>query len=247
VCGRYTSRTSAGDLAAYFGADDLVGDDLGPRYNVAPTDEVYLVAESKEHVRRLGTARWGLVPFWADGPTGAAKLINVRAETLLGRSTFRRTFERRRCLVPADGFYEWETQPGSKQRVPWHFSRVDHAPFAFAGLWEAWHPPDGGDRLVSCSIITTRANEVVAPLHDRMPVVLEPDAWEAWLDVDGHDVEALQSLLVPAGDGVITRTRASKAVNNVRNDGPELLEPDDDSAAPEEPTLLSPEPDEGAP
>ncbi|MBW8825481.1 MAG: SOS response-associated peptidase [Acidobacteria bacterium] len=225
MCGRFVSRMSASDLAAYFMVDEAVAPDLGARYNVAPTDEVYVVAETKAGVRRLGTARWGLVPFWADGPEGGAKMINARAETLLSRSAFRRTFSARRCIVPADGFYEWAKVAGGKQ--PWHIHRSDGEPFAFAGLWESWRPKDDVDaeRLVTCSIITTAANGVVAPLHDRMPVVLPADVWEPWLDPANDDVGSLQTLLVPAPDGLVVREPVSRAVNSVRNDGPELLAP----------------------
>jgi putative SOS response-associated peptidase YedK len=227
MCGRFVSHATTADLADWFSVDEVVADDLGARYNVAPTDEAYIVAESREGLRRLGTARWGLVPFWSDGPQGAAKMINARSETLL--SKFKRTFEKRRCIVPADGFYEWEKVGGRKQ--PWHIHRSDGQPFAFAGLWEAWYPKDSegaeGERLVTCSIITTRANAVVAPLHDRMPAVLPRETWGPWLDPANDDLASLQGLLGPLDDALVTREAVSTAVNSVRNDGPELLAPPD--------------------
>lgn len=227
MCGRFVNSTNAADLAAYFEVDEVVVDEeLGPRYNVAPTDETYLVATSKEGTRRLGTARWGLVPFWSEGPAGGAKMINARAETLLTRSAFQRIFGRRRCLVPADGFYEWQHVGGRKQ--PWHIHRADGRPMAFAGLWDSWRPKgsEGDDqRLVTCSIITTAPNAKVSALHDRMPAVLPPDVWEAWLDPANDDLASLQGLLRPAPDDLLVLEPVSSAVNNVRNDGPELLAP----------------------
>lgn len=232
MCGRFINSTSAADLAAYFEVDEVVVDEeLSPRYNVAPTDEAYIVVAGKDGTRRLGTARWGLVPFWSEGPGGGAKMINARAETLLTRSTFQRIFGRRRCIVPADGFYEWERVGGRKQ--PWHIHRADGQPMAFAGLWDAWRPKgspgaeDQGDneRLVTCSIITTAPNAAVGALHDRMPAVLARDVWEAWLDPGNDDLASLHGLLQPAPDALLVLEPVSMAVNSVRNDGPDLLDP----------------------
>lgn len=229
MCGRYTSTTSPADLADHFGVDEVVADDLGPRYNVAPTDEVYAVARSSAGPTRLGTFRWGLLPFWAKDPSAGAKMINARAESILDKPAFRRPFERRRCIVPADGFYEWQTVEGQTKRRPWYVRRTDGDVLAFAGLWASWRPSRGSDegRIVSCSIITTDANDAVRPIHDRMPVVLPPSAWAEWLDPANDDVEALQSFLVPAPSVLLTLTPVNDAVSNVRNDGPHLLEPVD--------------------
>ena len=227
MCGRYTSTTSAADLAAYFDVDEVVAEELGPRYNVAPTDEVYAVARSSKGPTRLGTFRWGLVPSWAEDVRVGARMINARAESLVDKPAFRRPFERYRCIVPADGFYEWQVVAGRKKKQPWHISRADGDVLAFAGLWSSWRPQRGSDegRVTSCAIITTDANEAIRPLHDRMPVILPPDAWAAWLDPANDDVEDLRGLLVPAPDELLRLTMVGDAVSNVRNDGPHLLDP----------------------
>jgi putative SOS response-associated peptidase YedK len=228
MCGRFTSTTDPADLADYFQVDDVVVDDLGPRYNVAPTDEVYAIAASKEgDRRRLGGFRWGLVPFWAKDPGVGSRMINARAETLLTSSAFKRSFGNRRCIVPADGFYEWQAVPGGKKKQPWYVTRTDGDVFAFAGLWDSWRPTRGSDegRLVSCTIITTGANDAISRVHDRMPVVLPPSAWESWLDPSNDDLDDLSALLVPAPAELVVLTAVGTAVNDVRNDGPELVEP----------------------
>jgi putative SOS response-associated peptidase YedK len=185
MCGRFTSTVAPADLAAYFEVDELATDDLGPRWNVAPTDSVYAVAESASSGRRrLGTFRWGLVPFFAKDASGGARMINARAETLLDKP-------------------------------------------AFAGLWSVWRPTPGSDegRLVTCTIVTGPPNDLVRRVHDRMPVVLPPSTWDAWLDPGNDDVDALRRLLVPAPADLFTAVAVSDAVSNVRNDGPHLLEP----------------------
>ena len=170
--------------------------------------------------------RWGLVPFWAKDPSVGSRMINARAETVTTTSAYARPFERRRCIVPADGFYEWQPRPDRKAKQPFYIRRPDGAPLAFAALWDSWRPTKGSDegRLVSTVLITTAANDVLRPIHDRMPVVLPPAAWEAWLDPDNHDVEALTELLVPAPDALLEAVPVSSAVGSVRNDGPELVE-----------------------
>jgi putative SOS response-associated peptidase YedK len=243
MCGRYTSTTPASDLAEYFGVDEVVAPEVGARFNVAPTDEVYAVAESSGG-RRLGTFRWGLVPFWAKDEKVGVKMINARAESLLEKSAFRRPLERRRCLIPADGFYEWEkvgprperpSKRGAQKKQPWYITRHDGKPMAFAGLWDSWRPVKGSDegRVQSCVIITGEPNEKVAALHDRMPVMLPPEAWDAWLDPANDDVVALQALLVPAPAELFDLVPVGTGVNDVRNDGPQLIEPIEP-----EPTLL---------
>jgi putative SOS response-associated peptidase YedK len=227
MCGRFTSTVPAADLASYFEVDEVVADDLGARWNVAPTDEVYAVATSASSgARRLGTFRWGLVPFYAKDPSGGARMINARAETLLDKPAFRRGFERYRCIVPADGFYEWEAVEGSRKKQPWYFRRKDGDVLAFAGLWASWRPRRDRDegRTVSCTIVTGEPNEVVAPIHDRMPVMLPPSAWADWLDPANDDVDALSRLLVPAPADLLEATPVIDAVSDVRNDGPHLLE-----------------------
>jgi putative SOS response-associated peptidase YedK len=228
VCGRFTSRTPIDDVVDHFAIDDVRTDDLGERYNVAPTDLVYAVAEVDDR-RCLGAMRWGLVPSWADDPGIGSRMINARAETLATKPAFRRLLGRRRCLVPADGFYEWRPAlPGGRKR-PVHVRPRAGGLIAFAALWDTWRGHGDDHRLVTCTIVTTRASDELADLHDRMPAVLAPHAWDAWLDPGHDDPDALQALLVPA-DG-FEQVPVSTLVNSVRNDGPELLEPPEADAA----------------
>jgi len=217
VCGRYVATTPPDLLAAHFGA--VVTEGLGPpRWNVAPTDPVPAVCEDRSGERRLGPLRWGLLPSFVTDAGTAARRINARAETVATTPAFRSAFERRRCLLPADGFYEWDTA-----RQPWFIHRVDGEPLAMAGIWETWRAPDGA-RVGTCAVITTVANDDVAPLHDRCPVIIGAADVDAWLDraVPGH---VLTGLLRPPPDGLLARRQASRRVNSVRNDGPELLDP----------------------
>lgn len=233
MCGRFASTTPPDQLAKYFGAEaaeQLIGngDVPAPNYNVAPTQGVYTIYEHGG-VRRLDTFHWGLVPFWAKDPKIGNKMINARAETIAEKNSYKRPFARRRCIIPADGFYEWKKIEGQKKKQPMYMSRVDGEPFAFAGLWEVWkdknHTDDDGEplELLSCTIITGDANEKVADVHDRMPVMLPPDTWDTWLDRDNDDVEALQGLLVPAPAQLIQLHPVSTEVNNVRNNRPDLI------------------------
>ncbi len=223
MCGRYVSTTPVDVLAAQFGVDEIVGDDHDrPRWNVAPTDPVPAISETREGVRRLGTLRWGLLPSFITDPSTAARRINARAETVTTSPAFRGAFARRRCILPADGFYEWSTV----DKQPWFIRRADGLPLAMAGLWEGWH---GADGLVirTCAVITTAANGLVAPVHGRMPAILRTDDYEAWLDRSHEATPELARVLVPASDDLLVRFPVSKRVNNVRNDGPELLDPED--------------------
>jgi putative SOS response-associated peptidase YedK len=212
VCGRFVSATPLAELAERFLVDDVRAEELPPSYNVAPTDPVYGIAEH-EGKRAIGTFRWGLVPPGGQGP----RPINARAETLLERPLFREAFARRRCLLPADGFYEWQARAGKKQ--PYLISPRHDGVLALAGLWSR----HGDER--TCAIITTEANGVVGQLHERMPVILPGDHWEQWLDRTEHDVAQLGSLLLPAPDDLLQVHPVSSAVNSVRNNGPELVRP----------------------
>jgi putative SOS response-associated peptidase YedK len=224
MCGRFVAATPPSVLAERFMVDEVVVDDRPPSWNVAPTVDVYAVARSRQGSRRLGTLRWGLVPSWADNPAGGARHINARAETVATNGVYRDPFARRRCIVPADGFYEWQApaEPGDSKR-PYYIRAVDGRPLALAGLWDSWRDAEGR-WLRTCAIVTTRANEVVAPLHDRMPVVLSEEAWAGWLDPDKLDVRGARALLVPAPTGLLERHPVSTAVNCARNDGPDLVE-----------------------
>ena len=232
MCGRYTSITPVTDLARYVGVDEVSAEDADPRYadpryNVAPTEEVPAVAVSGGR-RTLGMLRWGLVPPWADDPRVGSRMINARSESVLDKPAFRRAYSRRRCLMPADGFYEWRVEADGSGRRPWYFRHTRDEPLALAGVWESWRSEDdrsgARERLVSCAILTTTANPTVAPVHHRMPVVIEPEAWEAWLDpeVDGAE---LRHLLAPAPAGLLQATPVRPLVNAVANDGPALIEP----------------------
>ena len=213
------------DLAGHFAVEDVRVDDLPPSWNVAPTDPVPAVAEHGGR-RLLGTFRWGLVPAWAKDPSGAARAINARAETVHERPTFREAFARRRCLLPADGFYEWRPGFGGA-RQPVFVHPAGGGTWAFAGLWEVWRDPRDREAppLRTCTIVTTAANERLRPIHERMPVVLPPDAWAAWLDPGERDLALLRSLLVPAPDDAVAVHPVSTRVNDVRNDGADLVEP----------------------
>lgn len=230
MCGRFASSTPPDQLAKYFGAEMPAEERLlDANHNVAPTQAVYTVYEDGG-VRRLDTFHWGLVPFWAKDPKIGNRMINARSETLAEKNSYKRPFAKRRCIIPADGFYEWKKIEGQKRKQPMYMSRVDGEPLAFAGLWEIWRDPNHTDadgepmELFSCTIITGEPNEKVAEVHDRMPVMLPPDAWDTWLDRDNQDTDALQGLLVPAPAQLITLHPVSTEVNNVRNNGPHLVE-----------------------
>ena len=229
MCGRYVSTSQPDQIARYFGAEmsEAVVENAPPaNYNVAPTAQVFVVVETGE-VRRLETARWGLVPSWAKDLSIGAKMINARAETLATKSAFKRAFQRRRCIVPADGFYEWQVIPGQKRKQPMFIHRADGDRFAFAGLWELWRDPAAPDDLPlrTCTIITGEPNEAVSPIHDRMPVMLPPDSWSTWLDHENHALDMLGRLLVPAPASIIGVHPVSTAVNNVRNRAAWLVDP----------------------
>jgi putative SOS response-associated peptidase YedK len=201
-------------------------------FNVTPRAEVPVVAESKLPEggveRVLDLVRWGLVPSWAKDLKIGDRLINARAESVATSNAYKRAFARRRCIIPADGFYEWQKVAGKGAKQPWFFRRRDGEPLAFAGLWEIWHDPNEGDdapRIRSCVIITTDANDVVGKVHDRMPVVLPESAWSTWLDRENDDTETLQKLLVPAPAAELEAWPVSTLVNKPDNNGPELLEP----------------------
>ncbi|MCU4185333.1 SOS response-associated peptidase [Acidiferrimicrobium sp. IK] len=239
MCGRYTSTTSIDVLAETFAVDEIRTEPLPARYNVAPTQPILAVAarRSKDQegkvVRALGTFKWGLVPSWAKDPSVGNKMINARAEGIGDKPAYRKALLKRRCLIPADAFYEWQPRPdvaGGKKRgkLPWAIRRRDRRPMAFAGLWELWRPP-GADPdeapLRTAVIVTTAANAALSSIHDRMPVVLGPDAWPTWLDPEVEDRATLEGLLVPAPDEWFEAFPVSTRVNKVDQDGPELLEP----------------------
>lgn len=227
MCGRFAQPRSSDELARIFHARSAA-DVPGDRFNVAPTDEVAAVVEHHGE-RTVDSFRWGLVPFFARTSRDAARLINARSETVESSPAFRSAFARRRCIVPADAFYEWRRRrdPATGRTLrsePFAVHRTDGAPLALAGLWSSWRDPDTAARLYTCSILTTDPNELVARLHDRMPVVLDASDWDAWLDA-ATPRERLRPLLRPAPAETMAAYAVSPAVNNVRNEGPELLAP----------------------
>jgi len=223
MCGRFVSITDPDGLVRFFTIDDRQTEDLPPNPNVAPTEQVYAVAEHKS--RRVLTAfRWGLVPHFADDLKVGARQINARAETVATRSAFRESFAKRRCLIPADGFYEWRKD--GKQRIPFHLGSREGTPLALAGLWASWRPKDDPDAewVRTCTVITTEANADVASLHDRMPVLVGPDDWDLWLDREVGDTPAVRSLLRPALDGSLHVRKVNRAVNDARNKDASVLD-----------------------
>jgi putative SOS response-associated peptidase YedK len=219
MCGRFTLFTEPGDLARLFAVDEIRTEPLPPRYNIAPSQEAYAVAQRAEGGRRLGTLRWGFVPHWAKEPKSGP--INARAESVASKPMFRDAFRRRRCIIPADGFYEWREDPRTGKKVPFYVQRSDGVPLAFAGLWSTWHPPDDGEPLRTCTIVTTDAAEALSEIHERMPVMLPHDAWDIWLDPEADDLERLEGLLRPRLADEVEVYEVSTRVNNARNSGSE--------------------------
>ena len=221
MCGRFSQQRPASELSEIFAAEPLV-DDLGPRYNVAPTDEALVVVQREER-RGLTAYRWGLIPHWATDARSGSKMFNARAETLTTSPVFREAFKRKRCLVPVDGFYEWKREGTIRQ--PYRITRPDARPLALAGLWTGWRDPATETVRRTFTIITSAPNAAMADVHDRMPVIVPEAAWDRWLDPDPADRGELHALLAPS-DAVELEIRAvSRLVNDVRNDGPELFQP----------------------
>ena len=221
VCGRYTLAESPRKLAKRLDVPetpDLPFD--GQRYNIAPTQQVPIVRQ-KDNAREMVLAKWGLIPSWAKDMKIGNQLINARADTVATKPSFRSAFKSRRCLIPADGFYEWQKTEDGKQ--PFHIRMKDKEPFAFAGLWEWWRPEEG-EPVQSCAIITTDANELMAPIHNRMPVILAPEDYGTWLN-PAPTTELLLPLLKPFSGNQMEACPVSKLVNNPRNQGQELIEP----------------------
>lgn len=218
MCGRYTLTADQEALQVALGVEGLVHP--GPRYNIAPTQEVPAVV-APEGSPRGATLRWGLVPFWAKDPSIGNRMINARSETAAEKPSFRTPFRRSRCLIPADGFFEWRKEEGGK--VPFWIHMEDQEPFTMAGLWDRWKEPDGKE-LFTFTILTTEPNEFLRPIHDRMPVILARDERERWLD-PGAPVEELQALLDPFPAEPMAVREVSTRVNSPRNDDPACLEP----------------------
>jgi len=243
MCGRYASSRRPEDLVEEFEIDKVqVAEPLPPDYNVAPTKQVYAVVQrpadpQDEHgasERQLRSVRWGLVPFWAKDPSVGNKMINARMETVHEKPAYRRPFASRRCLLPADGYFEWyateqKTKAGKPVKQPFFIHPADGGVLAMAGLYEVWRDKTRDDDdpqrfLWSCTVITTSAEDSVGHIHDRMPLMVERDRWASWLDPAVDDPDTLKQLLVPAAPGRLEAYPVSTAVNSVRNNGPELLD-----------------------
>ncbi len=222
MCGRYTLTVSARVLADVFQAPEIAG--LKPRYNIAPTQPVLIVRASDTGDRVMTTVRWGLIPFWAKDEKIGARMINARGETAASKPAFRAAVKSRRCLVPADGFYEWMKTDAGKQ--PHLIRFTDRRPFAFAGLWETWRPTDG-EPIESCTIITTTPNELVAGIHDRMPVILSPSSYTEWLAPDQPNPSRLEQLLIPFPPDEMEAFPVSTRVNKPVNDDANCIAPVD--------------------
>ena len=223
MCGRFALYSDPLSLARQFDAEAPA--DLLPRYNVAPTQAIPIVRVEAGQ-RHFASARWGLIPHWAKAMDTSYSTINARAETVASKPAFRDAFRHRRALIPIDNFFEWQTLPGSKLKQPWAIALQDREPMALAGLWEQWRNPLGGI-IESCTIIVTdsNANEIMRPIHERIPVILAPEDWDAWLDPDAKDTGQLQSLLVPYPAEGMTAWKVGTRVNNSRHESPDCTEP----------------------
>lgn len=221
MCGRYSQRQSAEIIAQAFQVDNVPP--LKPRYNIAPTQSVPTILQlSTSTNRQLKMLHWGLIPSWAKDSKMGSKLINARAETVAEKPSFRSAFRQRRCLVLADGFYEWQQQE-DKQKQPFYFRMSDEHPFAFAGLWEHWEDKNTGKTIESCTLLTTEPNELMQSVHNRMPVILEPKNYDIWLDPEVKNPELLQPFLHPYPAEKMTSFPVSKAVNKPSNDTAECI------------------------
>ena len=219
MCGRYTNTGEIRDIRIQFNLDEIFS--LFPRYNIAPGQNAPVIVNA-DGVRRLAMMRWGLVPSWAKDPSIGNRMINARAETVAQKPAFKRLLGKRRCLVLADGFYEWRRE--GKRKFPMRIVLKDTRPFAFAGLWDAWKRAEG-DELHSFTIITTEANELLRPIHDRMPVILDGESGAKWLDPELTEPRLLTVLLLPFASELMEAYEVSTMVNSPANDRPECISP----------------------
>ncbi len=241
MCGRYLSLSDPEQLAEHFAVDEVRTTPLPPRWNVAPSLDVYAVIE-RDGTRRLGTLQWGFVPHWTTALKGARTPINARLETVATSKMFASAFAKRRCLLPADGFYEWRTDPDGGPKQPFHLHRPSGEPFAFAGIWTVWRDPattddgsevagdgprdePGSDPLFSTAIVTTAATGALADIHERVPVIVPRGLWQDWLTATPEEAPHLEAAVRALGPPDLVAEPISDRVNSVRNDGPELLEP----------------------
>lgn len=221
MCGRFTLTVDPAEIADTFGNFEFPAQ-FAPRFNISPTQPVLVIPNDAKN--RADFFIWGLIPAWAKDPAIGNKLINARGETLAEKPSFRGGFKYKRCLIVADGFYEWKTLPGSKTKTPYFIHMKDRKPFAFAGLWDEWHSPDG-DSVRTCTIITTEPNQLMSTLHNRMPVILHPDDYQQWLDPTPQTPDKLLHLIKPFPADAMAAYPVSTLVNKPANDRPECVVP----------------------
>jgi putative SOS response-associated peptidase YedK len=221
MCGRFTLTIDPYHLQQAF-PWAVIPNDLTPRYNIAPSQPVAVIPNTGENA--LSMYKWGLIPSWSKDPAIGDRMINARSESLAEKPSFRNAYRRRRCLILADGFYEWKQNPGSKSKQPVYIRLNDGRPFAFAGLWELWHSPDGSE-IRSCTIITTQPNSLLEPIHTRMPVILHTDDYKQWLATDDQRPDQLNQLLVSYPADEMVAFPVSKMVNSPEYDSPETIKP----------------------
>ena len=219
MCGRYALYGPHSRYREHFHTEDWP--DFSDRYNIAPSARVPIIRQAPDGCRVVDLLRWGLVPHWAKDESIGAKLNNARGETVAEKPSFRSAFAKRRCIVPASGFYEWQAVAGQRKQ-PWYMQLLGGEPMAMGGLWESWTNPATGEIIRTFCIVTTAPNEVMAPIHDRMPVILRREDWPAWLSPDG-DPQRVSSMVRPAPPDVMEARPVSSKVSNAREDGPELL------------------------
>lgn len=228
MCGRFVQASSPALLLAQFGAIEVVTDLADPDYNVTPRREVTVVLNTVEGERVIDRLRWGLVPRWAKDKAIGDRLINARSETVKEKPSFKSAYASRRCIIPVDGFYEWRAIDGQRTKQPVFIHANTGQPIAVAGIWESWRDPaDGNDAIAplrTCAILTTEANAMIEPIHNRMPVILDEQDWDAWLDASTA-MDELDALLAPAPDDVVAWHEVSTAVNNTRNNDSSLMLP----------------------
>jgi putative SOS response-associated peptidase YedK len=221
MCGRFTLTVDPGELQEMV-PGLIVPQGMSPRYNIAPTQPVAVVANTPD--LSVDFYNWGLIPSWAKDPEIGNRLINARAETLAEKPSFRNAYKRRRCLILADGFFEWKQHPNGRGKMPMYIRMTSAKPFAFAGLWEIWSPPDGS-QIRSCTIITTQPNELMQSIHNRMPVILPPEAYLEWLSPEERKPESLNHWLIPYPSEKMEAFPVSRVVNSPQNDVPECIQP----------------------
>ncbi len=221
MCGRFTLTVDPADLKDRFQNTSFPAK-FAPRFNIAPTQPVLAIPNDGRNAADFFI--WGLIPSWAKDPSIGSRMINARGETLAEKPAYRGAYKYKRCLIPADGFYEWQAQPGTKAKLPYFIHMKDGQPFAFAGLWEEWRTADGSP-VRTCTIITTAPNSLMAPIHDRMPVILRPEDYAEWLDAAPRTAQSLQHLVAPFPPELLEAYPVSALVNSPSNDRAELLQP----------------------